>query len=67
MSSAMTPGDVDRCVRRVLPGDPHYDALQVVMLGPDLAEVKVRSTANGEWYQGIVKRSEWQAPMEPKL
>jgi hypothetical protein len=37
------------------------------MLGPDLAEVKVRSTANGEWYQGIVKRSEWQAPMEPKL
>jgi hypothetical protein len=58
---ALTPGDVDRCVRQVLPGEPNYDMLQIVMLGPDLAEVKVRSTVNREWYQGVVKRSEWRA------
>lgn len=57
----LTPGDVDRCVRRVLPGEPNYDMLQIVMLGPDLVEVKVRSTADRELYQGVVKRSEWQA------
>ena len=54
----LSPAEVERCVRAVLPsGD--YDALQILMLGPDAAEVKVRST-DGRWFTGVVTRTQWQ-------
>jgi hypothetical protein len=57
LAPAMTLEQIARAVDDVRPAGADVEALQIVMLGRDLAEVKAR--AGGEWYQGIVSRDVW--------
>lgn len=57
----MTPTELNQAISRVVPDGAEIDAVQVLMLGPDAAEVKVRLAADGAWLQGVVNRREWAA------
>lgn len=56
----MTPTEVDRAISRIIPIGTQLDMLQVLMLGPDAVEVKVRVAADRQWYQGVVERRDWE-------
>lgn len=57
---AITQTEINRAVSHVLPDGPADLAmLQVIMLGPDLVEVKARRAADNEWFEGVVHRRHW--------
>jgi hypothetical protein len=49
----LSPNQLAAVVTTVV-GNVEIDALQVIMLGPDKAEVKARRTSDNQWFQGIV-------------
>lgn len=56
----MTPTEIARAISKVIPDGATTDTLQVIMLGPDMVEVKARITAGGNWFQGVVHRRDWE-------
>lgn len=49
----MSPDQLNALVTEVV-GDVEIDSLQVVMLGPELTEVKARRAEDSQWFQGVV-------------
>lgn len=49
----MSPDQLNALVTEAV-GDVEIDTLQVVMLGPEMAEVKARRADDKQWFQGFV-------------
>jgi hypothetical protein len=54
----VTPDEVARAVAAASPpGGGQVDAVQIIALGPDCADITVR--VGGEWFKAVLERAVW--------